>query len=187
MRPVPATLSEGIFLCFLPVELPFRAPSASLPDATTSQELVITLTPFGRTAGAAALAVLLTTACAAHASDEPWFSTKNDQGAAPWKPAGRVAGVPDTQIQIPEDETVLTIKSGAGSATAPVVLPPVPAIVLYARCSGGTRPLELRDGSQQTIVIPCGPAQVRREFAAGPVSVIGDPSTRWTLVATRPG
>lgn len=189
VRLVRAVLSERVLSCVSPGEFPFRSTSASLPDARTSQELVTTFTPSRRTVGVAAVAALLATACASHPADGPHFSESSDHSnpaATPWRSSGRGAGVPDTQIQIPIGETVLMIKSGVGNATTPVVLPAVPAIVLYGRCSGGTHSLELHDGSGQKIVVPCGPVQVRQQFADGPIRVIGDPSTRWTIVATRP-
>lgn len=93
-------------------------------------------------------------------------------------------GVPDTIVHIPPDETVLTIRSGAGDSRTPIAVPADPDIVLYSRCSGGRVGLEGQLGDDMQV--PCGLVQIRRQLVGGDlISVAGDPSARWTVVVTR--
>lgn len=156
-------------------------------DAPDSQELVPTFTPVGRVVGIAAGTALLTTACASSSDNEPHTYTSGDQrryAASPDPFPGRAVGVPDTVVHIPAEETVLAIRSGAGDSRAPVALPAAPELVLYARCSGGRVGLKGEFGAD--VQIPCGPVQIRQQVVGGDlISVVGDPSARWTFVVTR--
>ena len=93
-------------------------------------------------------------------------------------------GVSDTVVHIPPEETVLTIRSGAGNSRTPVALPALPDIALYARCSGGR--VELDGEYVGDMPVPCGLVQIRQQIIGGDqITVTADPSARWTLVVTR--
>jgi hypothetical protein len=101
----------------------------------------------------------------------------------------RAVGVPDTVIRIPAAETVLAIRSGSGSAPLPVAFVVAPEYAVYARCVGGTSPVEIRSGSD-VVEVPCYEQQVRQLVVsatrASTVTLTADPSTRWTLAVSRP-